>query len=120
MRHLQAKLVVALMAVSLLVTGLAEASDPELDSRPVYQVLTLASAGAAAGLGAGLVLWPISGRFNTVPVGLGVGACLGVAVGLFHVTHADDPQNPLVALGVDLPQGVGERSPVALSYTLRF
>ncbi|MBU6374505.1 MAG: hypothetical protein KGQ59_00770 [Bdellovibrionales bacterium] len=120
MRCFRGRVFFVFSAMLLALSNHSRASDSELDSQPVYDVLAFASTGAMIGLGAGLVLWPISRRFNTVPVGLGVGACLGAAVGLYHVTHTDDPQNPFLGLNLDVPRGTGATAPVVLSYTLRF
>jgi len=82
--------------------------------RPVWR---LGALGALAGAGTGLVVWPISKRFNSVVVGCGVGAVLGAAVGVYDVVYRDDPENPLAGIGVSLP---GSETPLSLTYQVRF
>ena len=97
------------------------AEDLEFGSRQFGRLLLLSGYGAAAGMGAGLILWPVSGRINTVFLGTGVGFIMGSIAGVYHVTHGDDPQNPFTNIGVVAPvPGGREGSPVALTYEWRF
>ncbi len=99
----------------------ARAEDEDLDSRHVRTVFRLGTLGAAAGAGAGLVMWPVSGRVNTLFVGAGVGFVVGTLAGLYHVNNENDPQNPLRALGLSLPMpGEAEASPVVVSWQFEF
>jgi hypothetical protein len=115
------------LVVVLLVAGLAlgstsvRAEDEDLDSRHVRTVFRLGTLGATAGAGAGLVMWPISGRVNTLFVGAGVGFVIGALAGIYHVNHEDDPQNPLRGVGLSLPiPGEAGASPVAVTWQLEF
>jgi hypothetical protein len=110
-----------LVITALLASSPVRAEDEDLDSRHVRTVFRLGALGAAAGAGAGLVMWPISRRVNTLFVGAGVGLVLGTLAGIYHVNNEDDPQNPLRRLGLSLPMpGEAETSPVAVSWQFEF
>jgi hypothetical protein len=63
--------------------------------KDVRTVLIASGYGAVGGAVVGLVAWPLSERAESIWIGSLVGLTLGVAVGIFHIGHRDDPQNPL-------------------------
>lgn len=110
-----------LVITALVASSPVRAEDEDLDSRHVRTVFRLGAFGAAAGAGAGLVMWPISGRVNTLFVGAGVGFVVGTLAGIYHVNNEDDPQNPLRRIGLVLPMpGEAVASPLAVSWQFEF
>lgn len=62
------------------------------DSRTVLKAGTY---GILAGTAVGLLTWPVSQTNRSVFIGSSMGLYLGLAVGIYHITHRDDPSNPL-------------------------
>ncbi len=63
----------------------------------VKTVMVSSLYGAAIGTGLGLVSLPAHQSARGIFVGSSVGFFLGIAVGIYHINHRDDPQNPLRA-----------------------
>lgn len=75
--------------------------------------------GIGGGMLAGLLLFPVARTSRTIFIGGSVGLYLGIAVGVYHIYHRDDPGNPLSTRSASLPsQGevpgamqIGQRNP---------
>lgn len=117
-------LAAVLIAALHLVPAAVMADEEKLDSRDLRDVLVLGGYGAAAGAGAGMVLWPLTGRPSSLVTGAGTGFILGVLVGVYHVTHRDDPTNPfsgaLAGMDVQLPRSGQAGRPVSIQLSWRF
>lgn len=71
-------------------------------SNDVKAVFTTGAYGAAAGTVLGLAAFPfIDTGVRTIFMGTSAGLALGLVVGIFHVTHKDDPDNPLRTVHAD-------------------
>jgi hypothetical protein len=88
-----------LVAMTLVLSGMAAVvvSSPSaqaMDSN-VRAVLVAGGYGIAGGTLLGLATLPLSQDSRSVFIGSSVGLYLGVAVGLYFISHRDDPDNPL-------------------------
>ena len=89
-RHgLRATAIAALLSIAWPATG-AQAM-----SRDVKDVLTLGLYGIVAGTALGLATLPLAKSSRAIFIGSSVGLYLGLATGFYHITHRDDPGNPL-------------------------
>ncbi len=68
-------------------------------SRDVRTVLTVGLYGIAAGSLLGALALPATQDVKSIFIGSSVGLYLGLIIGIYHVNHRDDPQNPLNARG---------------------
>ncbi len=75
--------------------GLTESGRAFGMDRDVRAVAVSSAWGTGAGTVFGLLGWAFSRDVKTVFQGSSVGLYLGVAFGFYHITHRDDPQNPL-------------------------
>ncbi|OFZ79238.1 MAG: hypothetical protein A2583_01120 [Bdellovibrionales bacterium RIFOXYD1_FULL_53_11] len=62
--------------------------------KDVKAVIILAAYGAVGGTAMGAVAYPFTSRFRTVLMGTSIGLYLGIAAGVYHISHRDDPGNP--------------------------
>jgi hypothetical protein len=67
-------------------------------SRNTSTVVTTSLYGIVGGAALGLVAWPLTGSSRALGIGASLGLWLGIAVGIYHNGHRDDPGNPLNAL----------------------
>lgn len=58
-------------------------------------LLTTTLYGTLAGTALGLVTYPFTQTHQSILIGAGVGLVLGIIVGIYHVNHREDPNNPL-------------------------
>jgi hypothetical protein len=79
----------------LLIFTVASASPAYAVNRDVRAVLTTRAYKIAAGTALGAVTYPFTHDFRTVLIGSSVGLFLGIAAGIYHINHRDDPGNPL-------------------------
>lgn len=63
--------------------------------RDVRSVLRTSAYGALAGTALGVVSLPATKSVRGVFIGTSLGLYLGIAIGIYHITHRDDPGNPL-------------------------
>jgi hypothetical protein len=73
-------------------------------SRNTSTMVTTGWYGILGGTAVGLVAWPLAGSNRAVGIGAAVGLWLGLAVGIYHIHHRDDPGNPLRSDARDKPQ----------------
>jgi len=120
------------LSMALLTTTCQRSSSAYAVSQDVSDVVKTSLWGAAGGTALGLVAFPITGEFKNIFVGSSIGLYMGIAAGLYLITHRDDPNNPLVYKRVpskveifrentepkELSSSLG--SPPWVSYTLRW
>lgn len=97
------------LSVGLSVTiGAPRAQALERDSRTM---LKAGGYGLLAGTAVGLLTWPVSKTSRSVFIGSSIGLYLGLAVGIYHITHRDDPSNPLRADSGPIPPAPAALAP---------
>src|SRR4051812_22684120 len=74
------------LSIALPLAPTAKAMD-----RDVQTVLTTSLYGMAVGTGLGLVSYPFAQSSRAIFIGTVVGLYLGAIVGIYHVSHRDDP-----------------------------
>ncbi len=63
--------------------------------RDVKAVLVTGTYGLVAGTAAGAISYPMTKSVRGVFIGSSIGLYLGIAAGVYYITHREDPDNPL-------------------------
>lgn len=84
-------------------------------SKDVKTVLIASGWGILGGTAMGLLSLPFTQSFKSVFMGSSIGLYLGIAGGFYHISHTDDPTNPLRAGFYDYHLALKEKPTVQVN-----
>src|SRR5262245_35933188 len=83
------------VARSAVIIAAVSATPAHAVTREVRNVFTTTVYGIGGGTILGLISYPFTRDPKTIFMGSSIGGYLGFAIGIYHISHRDDPGNPL-------------------------